>query len=304
MRRTFVTILIALLALFAVVSVWKRSSGDAVSKDDDRISTFPEKEKIQQFWEVYRRATRFRIAGNTRKAVAEYRKAISLNNSHEDALYYLGNMYFDLGELEAAEQIWRRLAEVNPNSARAHSQLGTIYLMIENGNMFNLDAAEAEFQRAFAINKEVTAPVLRLGQIALIRGNFSESQRLFNAVIGSNTRSVEAHFLTGYIDWKRGNLQKALTSLTKAAEYSRPTAPVQRFSGEGDTKSGRPAGSTIDPKEGGLFETYFSNLSELTMAELPLEINSRYRQLDAFLEQISHKIEHQTNTGAITGGQR
>ena len=145
-----------------------------------------------------------------RKAVAEYRKAISLNNSHEDALYYLGNMYFDLGELEAAEQIWRRLAEVNPNSARAHSQLGTIYLMIENGNMFNLDAAEAEFQRAFAINKEVTAPVLRLGQIALIRGNFSESQRLFNAVIGSNTRSVEAHFLTGYIDWKRGNLQKAL----------------------------------------------------------------------------------------------
>lgn len=163
--------------------------------------------------------------------------------------------------------------------------------MLENGDQFNLDSAEAEFQRAFAINKEVTAPVLRLGQIALIRGNFSESQRLFDAVIGSNTRSVEAHFLTGYIDWKRGNLQKALTSLTKAAEYSRPVAPVRNFSGEGDTNSGRPVGSPRGSYRGTLFQDYFGDLSKLKETELPHEMNSRYRQLDVFLEQIREKIE-------------
>ncbi|MBL7047769.1 MAG: tetratricopeptide repeat protein [Candidatus Marinimicrobia bacterium] len=287
-------LLISFLTLFVFISRLKEDSYHKIPEEQSNGKTVVEKERIQRFWDVYRQAAKYRIAGKPDEAAGKYLKAIELNNQHEDALYYLGNMYVELDEFEAAEQTWKHLIKVNPSSTRAHVQLGMLYLLFPHEALFNIDAAETEFQRALAINKEATTPLLRLGQIELIRGNLFESQRLLDAVIRSNQRSVESHFLRGYIDWKRKNPQKALTFLLKAGENSRPLATVQDFSGEGDTKTGHITG--LSGNRGMLFDVFFENLSDLKETDFSQEMYRRYRKLDMFLEQIRKKNQNGNET--------
>ena len=175
-----------LFALFVTITLLKSPSSPVNSENDDSEKMLVEKEKIQRFCEIYRQATEHRIAGRKKEAAVDYQSALMLSDQHEDALYYLGNIYLDLGDIEGAEKVWKRLVQINPNSARAHFQLGDLYLIIEHNALFNIRSAEVEFQRALEINKEETAPLLRLGQIALIRSNLSDARSLFEAVTASN----------------------------------------------------------------------------------------------------------------------
>ena len=284
MRKSFLIIPAVLLALFAAITFMKSRSKPENPPPAAQQTQSVDREAIQQFWIVYRQATEHRIAGRTEAAAAAYRQALELNDRHEDALYYLGNAYFELGNFEAAEKLLRRLLQINPNSARAHLQLGNLYLCTGRDDYFNLDAAEAEFRRAFEINKEETGSLLRLGQVALIRGDLPQAQNDFEAVIGSNFKSVPAYFLNGYIAWKQGNSQAAAARLAKAVQYSRPTAPVKGVLGEGDTKPGASFSATKRlPCQ--VFQGHLEDLAALDETELAQHVEERYREVDAFIER-------------------
>ncbi|MFQ5864116.1 MAG: tetratricopeptide repeat protein [bacterium] len=285
MNRVFFTILAGVLVLFIVIFVLKFQSSDVKNEQGDNEKKMVEKERIQRFWDLYRQATEHRIAGRLQRAAEDYRSALTINDHHEDALYYLGNVYLELGDFRGAEHAWRRLVQVNSNSARAHFQLGNLHLNFEHKEFFDLNKAEAEFERALEINKEETGPLLSLGQVALIRGNLAEARRYFNAVTGSNYKSVEAHFLNGYIAWKTGNSQKALTLLSKAVKYSQPEKPVQGVLGEGDTKIGPPIGMS------NRWKVDLLDLSGLNESSLLQQMESKYQILDAYLDQIRSEVQ-------------
>ncbi|MFQ5709052.1 MAG: tetratricopeptide repeat protein [bacterium] len=244
------------------------------------------KETIQQFWQVYRRATRGRIVGDLPSAAADYRRALDLNGKHEDALYYLGNIYLELGKVDSAEQTWKRLEEINPNSARVHFQLGNLYLDFEEPDFFDIDAAGAEFHRALEINKEESKPVLSLGLIALIRGDLHQARDYFEAVVASNFKSVPAYAFDGYVAWKEGNSQRALTLFRKAVEYSVQTHPVQGVLGKGETRSGK---SLARSHRHTLFQACFGDLAGLEPSAFSHEMAARYRKLGALLDRIRTK---------------
>jgi tetratricopeptide (TPR) repeat protein len=291
MKRVFFTILAGLLVLFIITLAFKFESSNVENEQGDDEKKIVEKEKIQRFWKIYRQAREHRIAGRLKEAAEDYQTALVLNDQHEDALYYLGNVSLELGRFKDAEKAWKRLVEVNPNSARAHFQLGDLYLCLEREEFFNVASAEAEFRQALEINREETGALLRLGQIALIRGNLSEAGRYFDAVTASNYQSVEAHFLKGYIAWKKGNWQKALALLGKAVKYSRPSKPVKGVLGEGDTKSGRPLSLSERTHCRPLFYTHVKDLSGLDESSLSQQMEGRYQKVDAFLEQVRSKVQ-------------
>ena len=270
-----------LFSLFVCITLLKKWPLQVNSENVERESTFVNKEKIRRFWEIYRQAGEDRIAGRLRKAAHGYRNALKLNEQHEDALYYLGNVSLELGEFKDAEKAWKDLVEINPNSTRAHFQLGDLYLAFRQNELFAIRSAESEYRLALEINKEETGPLLRLGQVALIKGNLSAANKFFYTVIGSNYKSVEAHFLKGYIAWKTGNLQDALTLLTKAARYSRPLEPIEGVLGESDTKSGQ---SFLQRRAS--FLAHVADLSNVDESNVSKQIELRYQELDAFLEDI------------------
>lgn len=237
MKRTALVVALLLAAGFALLMLERPTASDRESTDGPSLVDSAEARlRTLRFWQLYREATSQRTAGRAREAASAYEAALELDDSHEDALYYLGSLRLELGRFEAAEETWRRLIELNPGSARTHSQLGALYSCLDSTGLFNLERARSEFQRALEINREQTGPLLGLGRVALLRGDLAAASRHFDQVIGSNPGSVEAHYLRGYIAWKRGYPDRATASFAEAVRHARrPTAEVP---GEGDTREG------------------------------------------------------------------
>jgi tetratricopeptide (TPR) repeat protein len=192
-----------------------------------------------RFWEVYNRATNLMRGGEWSEAADGYREALAIDPRHEDGLYYLGNVLFELSRYDDAVAAWRRLTRVNPLSTRAHLQLGAIHSCGAEGAPFDLEVAEREFQRALEINKEETGPVLKLGEVCLLAGQDQRALSYLNTALQSNAKSVEAHYLIGYVEWRRGERGRALDALRDAVASSKIKRPKAQPLGEGDTRGGK-----------------------------------------------------------------
>jgi tetratricopeptide (TPR) repeat protein len=283
MKKQLLITISLLAVIFAAITLWKSRSNPAQTTPNALEKSLLEKEKIRQFWEEYRTATEYRIDGHLERAMEKYQAALKLNEHHEDALYYLGNMHLKLNQLEEAKNAWQRLAEVNPASTRAYIQLGNLYLRHEEAALFNIDSAEAAFQQALKINSEESGTSIGMGQIALLKEQWNEARKYFDDVLKSNFKSVEACFANGYVAWKTGNHPEALAMFTKAVEHARPQDSPAKVSGEGDTKAGNMLGET---RYASLFQNFVFELREVDEQQLPREMEVRYREFDAFLNQI------------------
>lgn len=282
MKKIFVLIFSVVLVLFLIIAFFKIRTSKVSDESHSVKISVEERNKIQQFWEFYRQATKARIAGRAQEAITAYRRAYELNDEHENTLYFLGGLVFEAGRYQEAEQLWKRLLQINPKSTRAHLQLGSLYLYSKDRAFNDVDSAKAEFQKAVRLNKEETGPLLSLGQIALIQGKLSEAGSYFESVIGSNYRSVEAYFLKGFIAWKQKDFQKALDSFSMAVKYARPDKPVKGVLGEGDTKPGETfQKSNLQT----FFQIHLQNLAGMDESELLHHMEVRYQELDVFLAE-------------------
>lgn len=288
MKRITVVLLALLIAGFAAVSLLKRGRHDSTTTDSTAVDP-RERQRIQQFWERYRLATDLRVQGKTAEAAAEYERALALDPRHEDALYYVGNMYFVLGRLSDAAQSWVRLVAVNPNSARAHSRLGDLYFCVQSERFFDLDRAESEYRRSLEIYKEETGPLLHLAQIALTRGDLDTAHRYLDAVTASNYTSVEAYYLSGYIAWKTRDSARTAEAMALATRYARPDTAVAHGPSEGDTESGS-APILAGGGRCAWFEPPIDLLAEADGGRTAPELFASYGRLDAFLTETRAKI--------------
>ena len=195
------------------------------------------REQVRQFWETYRQATQtMKVEGNWEKATDLFREALSIDPNHEDSTYYLGNCLFELRDYSRALIQFQRLVEINPQSLRGNLQIGSIYACPDVGDLFDLDAAEQVLQRALAINPEESGSLLQLGTVVLAKGDLERASKYFSMVRQLNFKAVEAYYLDGYIQWKRGDTDTATTLFRQAIEYSHSQKPVHGVLGEGDTK--------------------------------------------------------------------
>jgi hypothetical protein len=275
--------------LFAVVGVLKSRPAHAPDMVDSTGISAGDRDRIRRFWETYRRATDHRVAGRSGEAEREYTQALALNPEHQDALYYLGSMHFDLGNLAAAERAWRRLVEIDPTNGRGHSQLGMLYSCVGAPASLQLASATVEFQRALSINREETGPLLHLGEIALLQGELARARSYFDSVIGSNYSSVEAHYYEGYLAWKTGASQRAAELLATAVRYARPSTPTGGVPGEGDTRAGQGPMVTI-PTNCRPMRARMEDLRALDDDDVPRRVDHMYRELDDLLRDVRLRL--------------
>ncbi|MBI5915191.1 MAG: tetratricopeptide repeat protein [Bacteroidetes bacterium] len=286
MKKIALVFLAVFAALFVVITVTKNKPSDGQPKQDASSVAAIEKGKIIKFWEHYRSATDFRLDGKWDLAAENYHAALELNDRHEDALYYLGNMYLELSRFREAEACWQKLVQVNPKNSRAFLQLGSLYL--SSDELFDINKAESAFLEALKRNKEETGPLLSLGEVKLIRGQLEDAASDFEAVTGSNFKSTEAYFLGGYIAWKKGDLAKAGDLFSQAVKYSKPNDNNPTMvKGEGDTKTGKGFGAVTSKS---IFRESMSGLPGIQPERTDQALDKTYRSLDALLAALKRKV--------------
>ena len=241
--------------------------------------TAGDRAQVQEFWKLYREATALRVAGETQRASDSYARALALDARHEDVLYYYGSMRLQLGDYDGAAKAWRTLAAVNPSSARAHSELGALYLCLDAAAPFRLDSAEHHFARAHAINMEETGPLVRLGEVALLRGDLAAARRQFAQVLATHAGNSLARFYAGYVEWKSGNDALAQQQFSRAVADAVTGAPAAPAPGEGDTKRGS-ASLVAEKQRCGELR---APARELRTADPTREMELRYRALNNVL---------------------
>lgn len=246
-----------------------------------------DRDRVLRFWVLLRQATAHRVAGRVEDAERAYAAALELNPSHEDALYYLGGMRLDRGDFEGAAAAWERLLDVNPRSGRAHARLGALHACLAPGAPFDPDRAEAEFRAVLAINPEQTGPLLDLATVALARDEGDAARQHLDRVLASDPHSALAHYLGGFLAWRKGDRAEAAARFRTALESARGAPPPAGFAGEGDTRQGQdPMLAASTPCREVAREA--DGLRELDPADdrrLRLESDRRYARLDALLRR-------------------
>jgi enediyne biosynthesis protein E4 len=238
-----------------------------------------DRDRVRRFWTIYREASAQRIARQSQLAAATYARALELNPRHEDALYYAGSMRLETGDYAGAADAWRRLAVVNPASARTHSRLGALHACLDRGAPFQLDSAEWHLRRAHELNKEENGPLLRLAEVALMRGDRASARRELAPVLKTDVNNAMAHFYMGYLALRDKDLPIAREELRRAAKAPlSPPLPAGAASGEGDTKAG--ARLSAESARCDQSRAAARRARELGAAVDPVE---RYRELEAVL---------------------
>ncbi len=212
----------------------QRETPPAESKPSTDVAT---RDSVRAFWQYYREATRLRQTGDFEAAADTYSKALEQNSSHNDALYYLGNVSYELGEWETADAAWTRLIEVNPNNIRAHAQLGHLTLCRPEIPLFDIEEARLAFESANRLNPGKIGLVIRLAEIAILTDDIDEATELLDDVLGSDEANRVALYLKAFVAWRTGNAAGGIRDLNDALRLldEAPEAPIP---GEGDTKTG------------------------------------------------------------------
>ena len=133
--KQFISIML-LLALF--VSCGKNSMNEEQGSSADSTMIRPmDKEDVKAFWEAYREAQKMRTEGHWEKAIIGYKKAVDIDSLHQDSWFNMGNMYLELHQYKEAERCWEKVVFFNDNSAKAHMQLGRLYMSFDRPEMMN-----------------------------------------------------------------------------------------------------------------------------------------------------------------------
>lgn len=226
---------------------------------------------IRRFWSLYREATAMRTRGDFETAAHLYEQTLQIDPNHEDCLYYYGQSLQERADYGGARAAFERLVEVNPVSARGHLALGTLLTGAEVGAPFDLARAEEHLMRAHQINGEETAPMVRIGEILIMRGDMQGARHWLEAAARTNPKSTEAACLSGYLRWLAGDPDGASEFYAKAIRASQADKPAHGVLNEGDRKAATAAVSdpnvpvAAPPLKKPMGETLFGRLC----ADLP-----------------------------------
>jgi type IV pilus biogenesis/stability protein PilW len=118
--------------------------------------------------------------GAKEKAFEAFSRAVRNPNytTPEKALYNMGNLYLEDGNLELAEMHFRRAVEKQAKFALGYRGLAKVYL-----KMNQVDLAVAQFEKAVELAPEDAESLFQLARIHQDKGEVEEARNLYRRVV-------------------------------------------------------------------------------------------------------------------------
>ena len=254
-----------------------------------RPAAADERARVQAFWTTYQGAQeRMRSAQDWAGAADGFRRALEIDPTHEDAMYYLGASLYELGDYPGAVAQFQRLVAAQPMSLRGHLQLGSLQSMPAAGAVRNLEAAAESLERAVQINPEESGALGRLGGVQLALGRLDAAETSLRQARTLNERAVDAFYLGGYVARRLGKQDDAVALLRQAVETAQPQEPAAEPLSEGDTqRADRSALVSSAHAERLLYGALLTGLGAIAPDAVDAAFaDAEYARVDAYLEAL------------------
>lgn len=163
-------------------------------------------------------------AGNFSQAEQLFRRIINIDPNNSAAHNSLGIALASQGNFAEASTNFRTAIRLNSNSTQAHNNLGNV--LNEQGN---LPEAIASYRAAIQIDPDYATAYYNLGIVLRKQGNLSEAIASYRNAIRLNPDYTNAYFNLGNILASQGNFAEAVTNFRNAVRLN-PNDPESRNS--------------------------------------------------------------------------
>lgn len=161
------------------------------------------------------------------EALISYNAALSRHPQHETILENRAQLYTEMGEIEKALNDYNALLVINPDKQDALYARGILYL-----DQKDLLRAEEDFDRLLQVNEKSVNARLGFAILEKIRGNYFESERIFNYLISEMPREWRLYEERADLYFRMGKNARAMGDINKVFVESEPTASLYVLRGK------------------------------------------------------------------------
>ena len=182
-------------------------------------TALPKEKDLQYQYELAQTALRY---GLEDEALKYLNQAITLDPNHYPSFYLLGAIQSQKRNFLEAERAFRKCLELKPDQAEAHLRLGVVL-----GEMLELDKAEEEYKKAYAINGNVES-LINLAKLYYDQKKLDLALETVEKATEKDSRSFPAFNLQGVILNQMGRYPEAASSFQSALRID-PQSDVARI---------------------------------------------------------------------------
>ena len=146
-----------------------------------------------------------------KKAIKNFKKAITLNPNSPEVFYNLGLSFHNDGNFKSALLSYREAIKLKPNYAEAHCNLGMSFY-----ELGDFEEALVCYQKAIEIDPKYAGAYYNLGNIYREKENWSLAIDNYNRAIDIKPDYAEAHCNLGKVLYAFGDKNSAFRSIERA----------------------------------------------------------------------------------------
>ena len=202
-----------------LVELWESKMGEqmlALEKKQrfierkDRIASLFRGERRERFLQLLTEAENAIDAFEPDRGIKALEEAFKLDRDNYELSFFLGEMFFNDGNLDRAKHYLERTLDVQPD----HFDAAVFYGVLLHERQ-DLKGAERWLRRAIQISQESFLPYFSLGAIYARKGKLLRAQKFLEKAIQIE-QLPQAHFLLGTIFYDKGQLERAIRSFQGA----------------------------------------------------------------------------------------
>jgi tetratricopeptide (TPR) repeat protein len=209
----------SLVSADELVELWESKMGEqmlALEKKQrfnerrDRIVSLFRGDKKDRFHQFVKESDNAFDAFDPDRGMKALEEAFKLDRDNYELSFFLGEMFFNDGNLDRAKSYLERTLEVQPD----HFDAAVFYGVLLHERQ-DLKGAERWLRRAIQISQESFLPYFSLGAIYARKGKLLRAQKFLEKAVQLEPLP-QAYYLLGTIFYEKGQLERAIKSLQEA----------------------------------------------------------------------------------------